>query len=117
MLEQTNILNTSVSEVKENPYHTLMEEDSAGFLQKSKEAEFTTRQECPMVWNVNGAIYIFSTDQLKTVGLKNMKKMKHPMNKVSLIDIDDWFLAVSLLKNGYNPTKPETNNQKLETRN
>lgn len=103
----------SVTEAKENPYYTLMEEDSEGFLQKCKEAAFTRRQECPTVWNVNGAIYIFSTDQFKTFGLKNMKKMKYPMNKVSSIDIDDvddWFLAESLLKNGYNPTKPETEN-------
>jgi len=110
----------SVTEAKENPYYTLMEEDSEGFLQKSKESTFTRRQECPRVWNVNGAIYIFPTDEFKTLSLKNMKKLKYPMNKVSSIDIDDvddWFLAESLLKNGYNPTKPETNNQKPETRN
>ena len=110
----------SVTEAKENPYYTLMEEDKEGFLQKSKEAAFKRRQECPTVWNVNGAIYIFSTDEFKTLGFKNMKKMKYPMNKVSSIDIDDiddWFLAESLLKNGYNPTNPETRNQKPETRN
>ena len=104
----------SVTEAKENPYYTLMEEDKEGFLQKSKESTFTRRQECPRVWNVNGAIYIFPTDEFKTLSLKNMKKMKYPMNKVSSIDIDDvedWFLAESLLKNGYNPTKPETSNQ------
>ena len=104
----------SVTEAKENPYYTLMEEDNQGFLQKSKEAVFTRRQDCPMVWNVNGAIYIFPTDKFKNLGLKNMKKTKYPMNKVSSIDIDDaddWFLAESLLKNGYNPTKPETSNR------
>ena len=104
----------SVTEAKENPYYTLMEEDNQGFLQKSKEAVFTRRQDCPMVWNVNGAIYIFPTDRFKTLGLKNMKKMKYTMNKLSSIDIDDlddWFLAESVLKNGYNPTKPATSNQ------
>ncbi len=55
----------SVTEAKENPYYTLMEEDSEGFLQKSKEAVFTRRQDCPTVWNVNGAIYIFPTINLK----------------------------------------------------
>ena len=104
----------SVTEARENPYYTLMEEDKDGYLQKSKEATFTRRQDCPRVWNVNGAIYIFPVDRFKTLGLKNMKKMKYTMNKVSSIDIDDvddWFLAESLLKNGYNPTKPETRNQ------
>ena len=103
----------SVTEARENPYYTLMEEDKDGYLQKSKEATFTRRQDCPKVWNVNGAIYIFPVDKFKTLGLKNIKKRKHPMNKVSSIDIDDvddWFLAESLLKNGYNPTKPVTSN-------
>ena len=112
--KQPDSLLLSVTEAKENPYYTLMEEDKEGILQKSKESTFTRRQECPRVWNVNGAIYIFPTDEFKTLGLKNMKKIKHPMNKVSSIDIDDvddWFLAESLLKNGYNPTKPETRNQ------
>ena len=101
----------SVTEAKENPYYTLMEEDNEGHLQKSKEAIFTRRQDCPTVWNVNGAIYIFPVDRFKTLGLKNMKKMKYTMNKLSSIDIDDvddWFLAESLLKNEYNPTKPAT---------
>ena len=112
--QHSDSLLLSVTEAKENPYFTLMEEDNQGFLQKSKEAVFTRRQDCPMVWNVNGAIYIFPVDRFKTLGLKNMKKMKYTMNKVSSIDIDDvddWFLAESLLKNGYNPTKPETSNQ------
>ena len=110
----------SVNQAKENPYYTLMEEDNEGFLQKSKEATFTRRQDCPTVWNVNGAIYIFPVDKFKTLGLKNMKKIKYTMNKVSSIDIDDvddWFLAESLLKNGYNPTKPATRNHQPPTSN
>src|SRR6056300_1527307 len=57
----------SVTEARENPYYTLMEEDKDGFLQKSKEATFTRRQDCPSVWNVNGAIYIFPTDKFKNL--------------------------------------------------
>src|SRR6056300_1774985 len=53
----------SVTEARENPYYTLMEEDKDGFLQKSKQSNFTRRQDCPSVWNVNGAIYIFPKNE------------------------------------------------------
>jgi len=102
VLEQTNILNSSVSE------SSFLVLGAAGTIVQAVTKE---KRDCPTVWNVNGAIYIFPIDKFKTLGLKNIKKMKYPMNKVSSIDIDDWFLAESLLKNGYNPTKPEASNQ------
>jgi len=105
VLEQTNILNSSVSE------SSFLVLGAAGTIGQAVTKE---KRDCPTVWNVNGAIYIFPIDKFKTLGLKNIKQMKYPMNKVSSIDIDDvddWFLAESLLKNGYNPTKPEASNQ------
>ncbi|HRZ75270.1 MAG TPA: acylneuraminate cytidylyltransferase family protein, partial [Flavobacterium sp.] len=44
----------SVKETKANPYYNLFEEDSGGFLKKSKEATFNRRQDCPAVWQYNG---------------------------------------------------------------
>ena len=82
--QHSDALLLSVTEARENPYYTLMEEDKDGFLQKSKEATFTRRQDCPTVWNVNGAIYIFSTDKFKTLGLKNMKKRKVMRKKLEI---------------------------------
>jgi len=93
----------SVTGAKENPYYTLMEEDNQGFLQKSKEAVFTRRQDCPMVWNVNGAIYIFPKNKFMKGGFSTLSKRKFVMNALASIDIDsssDWTIAESLLKAG-----------------
>ena len=103
MLEQTNILNSSVTEAKENPYYTLMEEDNEGFLQKSKEATFTRRQDCPSVWNVNGSIYIFPKKEFIEGGFDTLSKRKFVMNALASIDLDspsDWTIAESLFKAG-----------------
>jgi len=93
----------SVTEARENPYYTLMEEDKEGFLQKSKEATFTRRQDCPSVWNVNGAIYIFPKKGFIEGGFDTLSKRKFVMNALASIDIDsssDWTIAESLLKAG-----------------
>jgi len=101
--QHSDSLLLSVTEAKENPYYTLMEEDNQGFLQKSKEAVFTRRQDCPMVWNVNGAIYIFPKKEFIEGGFGTMSKRKFVMNALASIDIDtssDWTIAESLLKAG-----------------
>jgi len=93
----------SVTEARENPYYTLMEEDKDGFLQKSKQSNFTRRQDCPSVWNVNGAIYIFPKNEFVEGGFDTLSKRKFVMNALASIDIDtysDWTIAESLLKAG-----------------
>ena len=78
----------SVTEARENPYYTLMEEDKDGFLQKSKQSNFTRRQDCPSVWNVNGAIYIFPKNEFVEGGFDTLSKRKFVMNALASIDID-----------------------------
>jgi len=93
----------SVTEAKEKPYYTLMEEDKEGFLQKSKQLNFSRRQDCPSVWNVNGAIYIFPKNEFMKGGFDTLSKRKFVMNALASIDIDsssDWTIAESLLKAG-----------------
>ena len=93
----------SVTEARENPYYTLMEEDKDGFLQKSKQSNFTRRQDCHSVWNVNGAIYIFPKNEFMKGGFDTLSKRKFVMNALASIDIDsssDWIIAESLLKAG-----------------
>ena len=93
----------SVTEARENPYYTLMEEDKEGFLQKSKQSNFTRRQDCPSVWNINGAIYIFPKNEFMKGGFDTLSKRKFVMNALASIDIDtysDWTIAESLLKAG-----------------
>lgn len=80
----------SVKETDSNPYYVLFEEDRNFFLQKSKKGNFTRRQDCPMVYEFNGAIYIISIESLKNKSLNKFKKVKkYLMSKRSSIDIDD----------------------------
>ncbi|TVL99729.1 MAG: acylneuraminate cytidylyltransferase family protein [Candidatus Brocadia sp. WS118] len=93
----------SVKETKSNPYYVLREEDEDGWLVKSKEGNFTRRQDCPKVWEVNGAIYIINIATLKKTPPHQMAKVrKYVMDERSSHDIDsqfDWALAKVLLEN------------------
>ena len=80
----------SLKETDSNPYYVLFEEDSNGFLQKSKEGTYTRRQDCPEVYEFNGAIYIMSIPVIKKRGILNLeKKRKFIMSKASSLDVDD----------------------------
>jgi CMP-N,N'-diacetyllegionaminic acid synthase len=76
----------SVKETDANPYYVLFEENEEGFLKKTKEADFTRRQDCPSVWELNGAIYIYN---IASIDKRNKKMTKYVMDKKSSIDVDD----------------------------
>jgi CMP-N,N'-diacetyllegionaminic acid synthase len=92
----------SVREAKANPYYTLYEESAYGFLQKSKYGSFARRQDCPKVWEINGALYIMNAQAMKSRHINDFSKIvKYVMNEWDSIDIDshfDFFLAENLLK-------------------
>jgi len=80
----------SVKEADSNPYYVLFEEDKEGFLQKSKEGNFTRRQDCPEVYEYNGAVYVVNVSAVKKKGIVNFnKKRKFIMSKESSVDVDD----------------------------
>lgn len=87
----------SVKETKSNPYYVLREENDEGWLVKSKEGNFIRRQDCPKVYELNGAIYIINVEALKTKPIQDFVKVrKYEMDEVSSHDIDsmmDWLLA------------------------
>ena len=87
----------SVKETKANPYYTLREENSEGWLVKSKEGNFTRRQDCPKVYEVNGAIYVIRVEALKKQPLHQFQKVrKYLMDERSSVDVDtgfDWEVA------------------------
>ncbi|MBW8242639.1 acylneuraminate cytidylyltransferase family protein [Muricauda oceani] len=91
----------STKEAKSNPYFSLFEEDANGFLKKSKEGSFTRRQDCPKVWEFNGAIYVINVTALKRNKISEFKNIKkYPMDKKSSLDIDDefdWLMAEKLV--------------------
>jgi len=87
----------SVKETKSNPYYVLFEENTEGFLSKSKESAFTRRQDCPDVWELNGALYIINIESLRKGPIGSFNKMiKYVMTEIESVDIDtmfDWKLA------------------------
>lgn len=94
----------SVKETKSNPYYVLKEENEFGFLENSKKGSFTSRQECPKVWELNGAIYIINVKSLKSTQIDKFTKIKkYVMGEYESIDIDskyDFLLSeIVLIKN------------------
>ena len=91
----------SVKETDANPYYVLFEENENGFLRKSKEGEFTRRQECPPVYELNGATYIINVRSLKEKEMQSFTRVKKiVMNQLTSIDIDtemDWRIAEFLM--------------------
>jgi N-acylneuraminate cytidylyltransferase len=87
----------SVKISKENPYFTLFEENSNGFLNKCKVGSFQRRQDCPNVYAFNGSMYLIKVSALKKKPINEFKKIKKIiMPEERSIDIDtmtDWILA------------------------
>ena len=82
----------SVKETKSNPYFTLFEEDEDGFLRQSKKLsqDIVRRQDCPSVYEYNGAIYIINVSSLKTKKLTDFKKViKYIMSSEESLDLEN----------------------------
>lgn len=94
----------SVKETDSNPYYVCFEEDTDGMLQISKgDGHYTRRQDCPPVYEYNGAIYIINPDSLKNKTLnKFSKRKKYLMDREHSLDLDtmlDWEVAELVIKN------------------
>ena len=91
----------SVKITNANPYFNLFEENNEGFLTRSKSGTFTRRQDCPVVYEYNGAIYVMNVQSLKKRQLGNFSKIrKYVMNEEDSLDIDtkfDWIVAEAIL--------------------
>lgn len=55
----------SVKETASNPYYVLFEENNEGYLEQSKKGDFVRRQDCPKVYELNGAVYVINTESIK----------------------------------------------------
>jgi len=102
----------SVTETHANPYFLLFEEDEHGFLQHSKQGDFVRRQDCPKVWEYNGAIYIINVAALKKKQVSEFQKViKYEMDQMSSHDLDtplDWLVANAILKQRAEKQNPES---------
>lgn len=92
----------SVKITKANPYFVLFEEDEQGYLAKSKTGDFVTRQDCPTVYQLNGAIYIYKLETYLKDDIKRTKRYLMP--ELNSVDIDseiDFKLAELLMEREY----------------
>lgn len=93
----------SVCETKSNPYYVLFEENRDGYLIRSKQGKFTRRQDCPKVWEINGAIYVINVKKMQKMLISEFQNLiKYEMNERSSIDIDshlDFKIAEEIIKN------------------
>lgn len=94
----------SVKESASNPYYDSFEEDEKGMLFISKgDDHYTRRQDCPPVYDYNGAIYIINVESLKEKPLsKFTKRVKYVMNEEYSLDLDtmlDWYMAELMIAN------------------
>ena len=82
----------SVKETSSNPYYVLFEENDEGFLEKSKNSNFTRRQDCPIVYEYNGSIYVIKVKSLlNNDSMSFDKTIKFEMSKIHSVDIDNQF--------------------------
>ncbi len=93
----------SVKEVESNPFFKHYKEDSRGNLVKLFQENFATRQSAPVLWEINGAIYVYSIPSLKRTNPAKFDKIKkYQMSALDSIDLDsqlDWDFAEFTLKN------------------
>lgn len=97
----------SVTESHANPYRTLYEPDSQGFLALSKQPPngqpIRRRQEAPPAYEANGAVYVFDVTALRQQQeLFYMQRIRpYVMDAQSSLDLDtplDWQLAELILQ-------------------
>ncbi|MFT7032668.1 MAG: CMP-N,N'-diacetyllegionaminic acid synthase [Cyclobacteriaceae bacterium] len=82
----------SVKLTDSSPYYVLFEENESGYLEKSKRGNFSRRQDCPNVYELNGAVYVIRVDSFRERGLKGLRNLvKYEMSKWDSVDIDDLF--------------------------
>ena len=95
----------SVNETKTNPYYNCVEEGPDGFLKKTLDSTMLTRrQDAPITYEYNGAIYVMNAEKLKTMHYgKFTKIVKYVMDELHSVDLDtmlDWKYAEFVIKEG-----------------
>jgi CMP-N,N'-diacetyllegionaminic acid synthase len=92
----------SVKETRINPYSLLFEENSEGWLEKTKKGDFVTRQTWLVVYQLNGAIYIVAVLLIKEKPMSQFTSIKkYIMDEMSSHDSDtmlDWMVAEMIMR-------------------
>ncbi|MGZ5194877.1 MAG: acylneuraminate cytidylyltransferase family protein [Ramlibacter sp.] len=82
----------SVTEPSHNPYYSLVELQGDGTLRVSKSADIVRRQDMPVVYGLNGSIYVWRRDALAKAardGFWSVAIKPSVMPRERSVDIDD----------------------------
>jgi CMP-N,N'-diacetyllegionaminic acid synthase len=95
----------SVKKTKANPYQLLFREGNDGYITRLMEGVSSDRrQDAPVIFQLNGAVYVYRRALLLNQSPAGYQKIKHfEMPEVNSIDIDeplDWDWAEFLLSRG-----------------
>ncbi|MCQ2200475.1 MAG: acylneuraminate cytidylyltransferase family protein [Bacteroidales bacterium] len=104
LYQETLDMVVSVCPSSSNPYYDSYEDDANGMLQISKgDDSYIRRQDCPPVYDYNGAIYVINPKSLKEKPMgKFTKKKKYVMDREHSVDLDtmmDWMIAEYMIEN------------------
>jgi CMP-N,N'-diacetyllegionaminic acid synthase len=90
LLNQDTDVVFSVTETDKNPYFSLVEINDQGHAVRSKtlNSEIQRRQDAPIVYALNGAVYVWHRHTLH-LGLWSGRSKCYVMPKIRSIDIDD----------------------------
>lgn len=100
LYEETLDMVVSV-EAMHDPAYLCYSEDQQGLLRRLTDKKYTRRQDVPLVYKYNGAVYVINVNSLKKQTLGEFTKVKkYVMDHTSSIDIDnslDWEIAELIL--------------------
>jgi CMP-N,N'-diacetyllegionaminic acid synthase len=90
-LDPEGELTVSVCEPSHNPYYSLVEQREDGTLSPPRNGGLVARQEAPLVYGLNGAIYVWNRQALARAAIKgfwSVTMRPYVMPKWRSIDID-----------------------------
>ena len=89
----------SVKDAYHNPYFSLFEEDSSGWLRVSKPG--FTREQSPKAYGYNGSVYVINVNSIRKFDFGELARIKkYVMDEVHSVDIDtpmDWWVAEKII--------------------
>lgn len=88
-----------------DPSYLCYREDQEGLLRRISEDSFSRRQDVPLVYKFNGAVYVMKVNSLKKNTIADFTRVKkYVMDATSSVDIDnqlDWEIAELILTKKY----------------
>lgn len=79
----------SVTESRRNPYFNMVQRNSTGAIEKTIKSKYTSRQQAPVVYDLNASLYAYSPDFLKkNLQLFDAKSEIIEMKDTAVLDLD-----------------------------